>query len=119
MKTPYKSILFGITTLVLSSLNANAIENIDITTFRASNGTWYTENPLIGVTTTHHFGEVGDIPVPGNYDGPTYTDTAVFRPSNGTWYISDQNTGYGYSRAYGKKAISRFPVITTDQGIRV
>ena len=54
----------------------------DIAVYRPSTGTWYVRN-LLAV----QFGDAGDIPVPGDYNGDGITDLAVYRPSTGTWYV--------------------------------
>lgn len=50
--------------------------------WRPANGTWYinSQNP-VGTA----FGQYGDIPVPGDYDGNGTTNFAIFR--NGLWYV--------------------------------
>ena len=36
------------------------------------------------------WGQSGDVPVLGDYDGNGTTDIAVYRPSDGAWYVKDQ-----------------------------
>jgi hypothetical protein len=36
---------------------------------------------------------VGDVPVPGDYDGDGAADLAIFRPSLGQWWISQSTAG--------------------------
>jgi hypothetical protein len=54
--------------------------------FRPTTGRWYAE----GLAGSVQFGAVGDIPVPGDYDGDGDDDRAVFRPSSGRWYVLGQ-----------------------------
>ena len=42
---------------------------------------------------SQQWGQVGDIPVPGDYSGDGGTDFAVWRPSTGEWFIKDNATG--------------------------
>ena len=59
----------------------------EIAVYRPSNGNWYIRgNPAV------HYGQAGDIPVPGDYNHDTVDEIAVFRPSNGNWYIRGEKT---------------------------
>ncbi len=44
------------------------------------------------------WGEAGDVPVPGDYDGNGSTDLAVWRPATGDWFLRGLlETQYGAS----------------------
>jgi hypothetical protein len=69
-------------------------DRIDIAVYRPSTGVWYIQPshhdcyalggcPFVSV----QWGQDGDVPVPGDYDGDGRTDIAVWRPSNGMWWI--------------------------------
>ncbi|MEE8368205.1 MAG: VCBS repeat-containing protein [Thermoanaerobaculia bacterium] len=36
------------------------------------------------------FGQMGDVPIPGDYDGDGVTDLAIYRPSKRLWIVKDQ-----------------------------
>ena len=50
--------------------------------FQAANGVWR----IRGQFKVTGFGQDGDLPAPGDYDGDGTTDPAFFRPSTGTWH---------------------------------
>ena len=55
----------------------------DISLFRPATGTWYLNRSSFGFG-AFQFGQLGDKPVPADYDGDGVTDYAVYR--NGIWY---------------------------------
>jgi Zn-dependent metalloprotease len=66
----------------------------DVSTWKAD-GTWTIINSSNNSTTTHSWGngDLGDVAVPGDYDGDSKTDLAVFRNSEGNWYIINSTSG--------------------------
>ena len=48
------------------------------------------------------WGQAGDVPVPGDYDGDGKTDLAVWRPGTGEWFVIDSSTGARRSRQWGQ-----------------
>ena len=73
-----------------------ATASADLAVWRPSDGTWYIRQSTTSFTTSVSFqwGVLGDIAVPGDYDGDGKIDLAVYRPSTGTWFISQSTTSY-------------------------
>jgi hypothetical protein len=61
--------------------------------FRPSTGTWYVQRPGGGTSWSVVFGQTGDEPIAGDFDGDGVRDVAVYRPSNGTWFWLKSSTG--------------------------
>lgn len=59
----------------------------DLALWRPSSGMWWVLGGPGSSAVTQTWGETGDIPVPGDYDGDGKTDFAIWRPSTGVWYI--------------------------------
>lgn len=63
--------------------------------FRPGSGTWFIAD---GVTPPTSWGQAGDVPVGGDYNGDGKNDVAVYRPSasggfpDGMWFIGDNET---------------------------
>ena len=55
-------------------------------------------------------GSLGDVPVPGDYDGDGKTDVAVWRPSTGVWYIQKSSDGGMLSPQWGLGSLGDVPV---------
>ena len=56
--------------------------------FRNSDGNWYLDYNNTGVIDkTVRLGQVGDIPVVGDWQGTGKDGIAIFRPSTGYWYF--------------------------------
>ena len=73
--------------LAVEDANANAAPPADLAVWRPSTGMWYVLGGQGSTPTNASWGQSGDIPVPGDYDGDGKTDFSIFRPSNSQWYI--------------------------------
>jgi hypothetical protein len=89
----------------------------DLAVFRPSTGVWYilksTRNYLWqqeGGYTAYQWGTVGDISVPGDYDGDGRADLAVFRPSTRVWYIKKSTVNYSGYMTYAWGTSGDIPV---------
>ncbi|MBP9663007.1 MAG: SBBP repeat-containing protein [Pyrinomonadaceae bacterium] len=65
----------------------------DFAIWRPSTGIWYVNNSTNGTYNYSQFGQgsMGDVVVPGNYDGDRKIDYGIFR--HGIWYIQESTDG--------------------------
>jgi len=88
--------------LAVADANAQEVPPTDLAVWRLTkgHGTWMVMDEA---STTYDWGELDDIPEPGDYDGDGKTDFCVFRPSDDTWHKvlssdeSDQTIPFGIS----------------------
>jgi uncharacterized delta-60 repeat protein len=64
-----------------------------------------------------YWGQSGDIPVGGDYDGDGLTDYTVFRPSNGVWYISHSSNNQFRAVQFGQAGDKLVPADYDYDGI--
>jgi uncharacterized delta-60 repeat protein len=75
----------GVETPLANPFDLSGDGRADLTVFRPSNITWYTQSST-GFA-LREFGAPGDRITPADFDKDGITDIAVFRPSTGVWYI--------------------------------
>ncbi len=86
--------------LSVEDKNATAAAPSDLAVWRPTSGVWYVNN---GTTWMQQaWGQNGDTPVPGDFDGDGKTDFSIFRPGTpyATWYIIHSSTGSQVSFPY-------------------
>jgi hypothetical protein len=64
-------------------------------------GYWYIRDGQTGAGTALQWGQLGDVPVPADYDGDGKTELAVWRPYNGIWYSIEVSGAGGQSVQWG------------------
>jgi subtilisin-like proprotein convertase family protein len=74
---------------VVGYFDANAPEEMAVFTIVNGQGVWSIASGITPRTVT--FGQAGDIPEPGNYDGLGYDQIAVYRPSTGQFLVLEPN----------------------------
>jgi hypothetical protein len=74
-----------------------------------STGEWFIHRSSDGGLTHESWGAaassgLGDIAVPGDYDGDGMVDPAVYRPSTGQWFILKSSANYttSFAVAWGR-----------------
>ena len=75
---------------VVGYFDANAPEELAVFTVVNGQGVWTIASAISGLRTVT-FGQSGDIPVPGDYDGLGYDELAVYRPTTGNFYVLEPN----------------------------
>ena len=73
---------------VVGYFDVNGPEELAVYTIINGLGIWSVANAS---TSTVAFGQAGDIPAPGNYDGLGYDQIAVYRPSTGQFFVLEPN----------------------------
>ena len=75
---------------VVGNFDMNAPTEPGVYTVVNGKGVWTYASAINGLQTVT-FGQAGDIPEPGNYDGLGYDEIAVYRPSTGQFLVREPN----------------------------
>jgi hypothetical protein len=89
--------------LAVEDDGASAIPPADLAYWRPSDGNWYCMGGANSqaFTVAWGIGNLGDKPVPGDYDGDGKTDLAIYRTSTGVWWIYPSGGGALYTATLG------------------
>lgn len=88
--------------LAVEDVNANAGLAYDFAIWRPSAREWMVLNSQTLYMDGVIWGDIGDIFVPGDYDGDGKADFAAFRPSTNEWHIIRSNNSSGLFFNFGQ-----------------
>lgn len=88
--------------LAVEDANANAAPPADLAIWRPSTGYWWVYDPNGSNHITAPWGQAGDTPVAGDFDGDGITDFSIFRPSTGAWWVYRSSDSTSYSVTFGQ-----------------
>jgi hypothetical protein len=100
--------------LAVEDANANASPPGDLAVWRPSTGVWYVLGGPGSAQTSYTWGQLYDVPAPGDFDGDGKTDFSVFRPSTYTWYIVYSSSSSQVSLSFG--ATGDLPAVADYDG---
>ena len=87
--------------LAVEDANAQSAPPADLAVWRPSSGVWYVLGGVGSQQFAQGFGQAGDIPTPGDYDGDGKTDLCIFRSSTSTWWVLKSSDGGNYAVPFG------------------
>jgi hypothetical protein len=101
-----KSYIYAGSQLVaVEDANANSSPPSDLAVWRPTGGVWYVINGQTQAQTGFSWGQSGDNPQPGDYDGDGRTDFSIYREDAATheyvWWINYSSTGGYTSVSFG------------------
>ena len=96
----------------------------DMAVWRPSTGTWWilrswlNYSQVVPFSVNWGLGQVGDVPVPGDYDGDRAADPAVWRRDTGVWYIlrSNMQLVTYYAIPWGLGSLDDRPIVGDYNG---
>ena len=88
--------------LAVEDANANAAPPADLAVWRPTNGYFYVLGGTGSQQTFFQWGQSGDVPIAGDFDGDGKTDFSVYRQTNGVWWVTRSSDNTYYAVQFGQ-----------------
>jgi hypothetical protein len=90
--------------LAVEDANATAASTASLTIWKPTTGDWYIKGSNGASNTYFHWGTIGDIPTPGDFDGDGKADFAIWRPGTGYWWVYRSSDNSYFSLPFGSSS---------------